>query len=203
METQLNLVRIDPLTDHLHGYSDSQGTPDSIYIELDEDGILHAYAANRQDGVSSWLWHGRATRWGLSGNAYRMDTLNDLMYRLAPLCERLMELYRCEWDGSNLVGSWDSALDLAAGNVVADVESDLMVSEAEAWLTADGANSDKSLIVEALQEGFDILNNAEQVESYSNFLEELAETLDYCLYGDMSAALGNVIERYKEERGES
>ena len=90
-----------------------QHQPQPCYVELDCDHntIGADYSGEIGGSVPARVWHNRVLRWSIP--ALTASAANNLLDEIAPLCERLLVGYSCDWDGSNHVGRLtDAARDI-------------------------------------------------------------------------------------------
>jgi hypothetical protein len=100
MKTQLTECT-DPagLWRHYDGQTERQ----SCYIELGlKDGVLLAdWDAIVGSGTPSGVYHGFDRRWGIP--CLTADAANRVLWRIAPLADRMLADWEEQWDGNNMV----------------------------------------------------------------------------------------------------
>lgn len=112
-ETKIHIV---PTGDLYHRYY-SQTNPQPCYIKLDcKTGRLCAdWNAEIGTSVPISVWHGHDQRWSIP--ALHDHVADELLEELAPLCQRIVDGYECEWDGSNHVARFTPDADAARDEI--------------------------------------------------------------------------------------
>jgi hypothetical protein len=172
-----------------HRYPQQTG-PQPAYLEIDPEAdpeahqpALHADWDSEIGGaVPMNVGHGRRLRVAVNCRL-NVGEINALLSQIAPLVERVIDGYSCEWDGSNRVGRLDDDAEDAMGDIRIACESCEPSGVPAAWDPGDWI-ADCSLT--------DLIEPGQSLDAAAEALEVTAEADHVYLDGDLAAAL-----RYK------
>ncbi len=121
---------------HLHYPGQTQCQPCHVAIDIRGDGELSAEADPEIGGAYPMaVGHGLVLRWTIP--ALRGDAANDLLQRLAPLAQRVVDGSSEGWDGSNRVGKLNDDARAAVEEIESICDavngSEVVVWKAEDW----------------------------------------------------------------------
>jgi hypothetical protein len=123
--------------DLYHQYP-GQTASQEVYAELDceEKTLRLDWNGEIGNAVPFSVWHRRILRFSVPG-ALMSDAAKELLDRITPLAQTVIDGYSCEWDGSNHVGRYTDEAEEACDeirDVCATVDSSDIYSE---WDPAD------------------------------------------------------------------
>jgi hypothetical protein len=188
----MSTVTTSPTGD-LHHHYHGQTAAQDCYVELDcRDGALQAdWNAEIGNAVPMPVWHNHILRWGIP--ALRPAAADELLVRLTPQAQRVVDGYDTKWDGNNTVATYsdDAAQAAEEINDICEALGEdpaapglLIVWDAGEWYATGGTDhlgvtattTDAELETieereraEALHEGVDVLHGL------TRLLEELRE----------------------------
>ncbi len=121
---------------HLHYPGQTRRQPCHVELDIRGDGELTAEADPEIGGAYPMaVGHGLVLRWTIP--ALCGDAANDLLQRLAPLAQRVVDGSDEEWDGSNRVGKLNDDARAAVEEIEAICDhvdgSEIVVWKAEDW----------------------------------------------------------------------
>jgi hypothetical protein len=97
----------------------SQSSPQPAYIELNcKSGQLAGnYNAEIGNAVPLTVYHGHERRWELD-ESISSESLSDLLSRITPLAQRILDGYESVWDGRNKVAVLDADAQAAENEII-------------------------------------------------------------------------------------
>jgi hypothetical protein len=109
----------------------TQNSPQSAFVELDEDGTVTAdWSGEIGNAVPSFVWHGRTLRFSVSPNVVGKRLLKYLEGDGRPLLARIHAGHEVEWDGSNQRGRLSEDAEEASAQLEADLAE---IDEVPVW----------------------------------------------------------------------
>lgn len=143
MNTTINIItdNLDRSKAPLYCQYQGQCQPQPAYIELDCRGageLIADYNGEIGNAVPSYYWHGLAVRWGVSCET-SADSLRSLFADddFMATCQRIVDGFEEEWDGSNFVGRYNDDANSAiedAERIIDNSLDQVEVYDVESWL---------------------------------------------------------------------
>lgn len=190
----------------------SEWTP-RLLVRLDEDG--HAYVeagsehSSERGSTLMSVWHGRDRQWerGASQGALVVADpvkIVDLIGRLVPYLIRVREGRKIEWDGSNMVGTYDEDAEDAAEEISRIMDGDGWGVD---WTSDEWSAWDAGDWLTEPPEGLTADSTDEEVATSAEALEAEARADRVLISGSMDRAVTYwrdwLRERREEERADA
>jgi hypothetical protein len=159
----------DSAPDSLFHQYPGQNEPQQVYVELDlEDGRLEVdWDGEIGNAVPAPVYHRRVLRWYL----WKIPTAggsNELVEKITPLAQRVLDGASVEWDGNNMSGTFTQDAQDAIDEIEGIVdgwfdEFTARVEPVDAWDWIDGNDDDLGVTADSSDE--DLKRIAEEIRS--------------------------------------
>lgn len=149
VESESNAITVVHVKgNELYSKYSSQGRPQPAQVVFNpSSGKLYAEADPCIGCVPEEEHHRLVLAWGIP--TLKAEAANDLLERLAPLCERIAEGFEVAWSGCSKVGQYtsdaeaaiDAVRDLCDGEHGRDSDAEVHVWDAADWLGGIGSDA--------------------------------------------------------------
>lgn len=198
----MSKIKVVHPEEHLYHRYYNQSTAQETFLDLDpERGTLEAgYNPEVGTCMPGAVWHGTIRRYALYSSALSATAIGYLMDKVAPLCERVMEGFESEWNGSNHVGVLDCDAQKAEEeiaeilNEMPDNSDYIAVEDAADWLDEERDQIEEDVAMakanktdespdEIVQRYIDEGNDIDVVDDLDGFVESVvAAAVDHFCY---------------------
>lgn len=139
MSTTVHITPVEQ-PDALFCHYPGEGRPQDAYLALDlESGKMWcSYDPEIGNAVPASVWHGRTLRWTIP--TLTADAANELMEKVTPLAQRILDGAEIAWDGHNRIGRLSADAQQASDEVAKLCDPTNLMWDAGDLVTEMGAS---------------------------------------------------------------